>query len=298
MKNDGDKAGAQGDRPHAAGQDDATGNGMERLLAIMALLRDPGRGCPWDLAQDFDSIAPHTLEEAHEVADAIARQAWPELKGELGDLLFQVAFHARMAEEAGLFAFADVVAAITDKMVARHPHVFGSASRDLTPEEQTRQWESLKARERGAARTLDGVALALPALTRAAKLQARAARVGFDWPDAGPVVDKIAEEAAELAGARAAGDEGAVFHELGDLLFTLANLARHLGMDPEAALRAANARFASRFGRIEDWLAERGRSPPQATLDEMEALWSRAKAEERDAANPFASPENGDNVPS
>jgi ATP diphosphatase len=255
--------------------------GMPRLLAIMARLRDPRRGCPWDLEQDFASIAPYTLEEAHEVADAIQRQAWAELRGELGDLLFQTVFHARMAEEAGLFAFPDVVAAIADKMVARHPHVFGSESRDKTAEEQTRDWEALKARERGRARVLDGVALALPALTRAVKLQNRAARVGFDWPSAVQVLDKLTEEAREVVEARDSLDPEAVAEELGDLLFVVATLARHLQVDPEAALRAANAKFTRRFARIEDWLAAEGRSPAASDLAEMDALWNRAKAEDK-----------------
>ncbi len=255
--------------------------GMQRLLAIMARLRDPGRGCPWDLEQDFASIAPYTLEEAHEVADAIQRQAWSELRGELGDLLFQTVFHARMAEEAGLFAFPDVVQAISDKMVARHPHVFGGESRDKSADQQTRDWEALKARERGRARILDGVALALPALTRAVKLQNRAARVGFDWPSAVEVLDKLTEEARELVEARDSLGPEAVAEELGDLLFVVANLARHLRVDPEAALRAANAKFTRRFARIEDWLAEDGRSPAASDLAEMDALWNRAKAEDK-----------------
>jgi ATP diphosphatase len=227
--------------------------------------------------QTFETIAPYTLEEAHEVADAIRRQAWGELKGELGDLLFQVVYHARMAEEAGLFAFADVAQAISDKMVARHPHVFGDGAA-RTAEEQTAAWEAQKAAERGAARTLDGVALALPALTRAVKLQNRAARVGFDWPEVGQVLDKLAEEAREVV---AAPDADAREDEVGDLLFVVANLARHLKVDPEAALRRANAKFARRFGRIEDWLAEAGRTPAQSDLAEMDALWTRAKAEEK-----------------
>ena len=257
--------------------------GMPRLLAIMARLRDPARGCPWDVEQTFASIAPYTLEEAHEVADAIQRQAWGELKGELGDLLFQAVFHARMAEEAGHFAFADVVQAISDKMIARHPHVFGSESRDKSPEQQSRDWEALKARERGPARVLDGVAMALPALTRAVKLQNRAARVGFDWPDAGQVLDKLVEEAREVAEARDHLGPEALAEEMGDLLFVMANLARHLKVDPEAALRGANAKFARRFARIEDWLAEDGRAPAQSDLAEMDALWNRAKAEEKAA---------------
>jgi ATP diphosphatase len=258
---------------------DAADDGMTRLLAIMARLRDPVAGCPWDIEQTFASIAPYTLEEAHEVADAIQRQAWGELKGELGDLLFQVVYHARMAEEAGMFAFADVAAAISDKMVARHPHVFGDGAA-RTAEEQTAAWEAQKADERGPARTLDGVALALPALTRAVKLQNRAARVGFDWPSTAEVLDKLVEEAREVAEAQ--GDPVALQDEVGDLLFVVANLAQHLKVDPEAALRGANAKFARRFARIEDWLAEDGRAPSQSDLAEMDALWNRAKAEERD----------------
>ena len=255
--------------------------GMPRLLAIMARLRDPATGCPWDIEQTFATIAPYTLEEAHEVADAIEREAWDELRGELGDLLFQTVFHARMAEEAGLFGFDDVARAISDKMVARHPHVFGNESRDKSPEQQTLDWEALKARERGPARVLDGVAMALPALTRAVKLQNRAARVGFDWPVVGEVVEKIAEEAAELVEARDSLTQDEVTEEFGDLLFVMANLARHLKVDPESALRAANAKFTRRFGRIEDWLAEGGRSPGDSDLAEMDRLWNRAKAEER-----------------
>lgn len=258
------------------------GAGMARLLEIMARLRAPD-GCPWDIEQTFASIAPYTLEEAHEVADAIDRQAWDELKGELGDLLFQSVFHAQMAQDAGLFTFEDVVAAISDKMVARHPHVFGSESRDKSPEQQTRDWETIKAAERGPARTLDGVAMALPALTRAVKLQRRAARVGFDWPSTAEVIDKIAEEARELVEARDTLTEAEVTEEFGDLLFVMANLARHLKIDPEAALRAANAKFTHRFGRIEDWLAETGRRPESSDLAEMDALWNRAKAEEKAA---------------
>jgi ATP diphosphatase len=250
-----------------------------RLLAIMARLRDPVAGCPWDVKQTFATIAPYTVEEAHEVADAIAREAWGELPGELGDLLLQVVFHARMAEEAGMFGFADVVAAIGDKMIARHPHVFGGAGA-RSAEEQTADWERMKAAERGPARTLDGIALGLPALTRAVKLQRRAARVGFDWPSTGEVMAKLVEEAAELAEAEGQSPDR-VEEEFGDLLFVLANLARHLQVDPEAALRRANAKFARRFARIEDWLAEQGRAPAQSDLAEMDALWNRAKAEEK-----------------
>jgi ATP diphosphatase len=255
--------------------------GMPRLVEIMARLRDPVTGCPWDVEQTFATIAPYTLEEAHEVADAIQRQAWGELKGELGDLLFQSVFHARMAEEAGLFSFDDVVTAISDKMLARHPHVFGSESRDKTPEQQTRDWEALKAAERQGQRTLDGVAMALPALTRAVKLQNRAARVGFDWPTTGEVLDKLVEEAREVVEARDTLGTEALAEEVGDLLFVMANLARHLKVDPEAALRAASAKFTRRFARIEDWLAEAGKTPADSDLAEMDALWNRAKAEEK-----------------
>lgn len=255
--------------------------GVPRLREIMRRLRDPVAGCPWDIAQDFDTIAPYTLEEAHEVADAIARKAWGELREELGDLLFQVVYHAQMAEEAGLFGFDDVVRGISDKMVARHPHVFGDESRDKSAAQQTEDWERIKAAERGAARVLDGVALGLPALTRAVKLQKRAARVGFDWPSTDEVVAKIAEEAAELVEARERLTEAEVAEEFGDLLFVMANLARHLGVDPEAALRGANAKFTRRFGRIEDWLEAAGKRPADSDLAEMDALWNRAKAEEK-----------------
>lgn len=257
--------------------------GLPRLREIMARLRDPQDGCPWDLEQDFATIAPYTIEEAHEVADAIDRQAWGELPGELGDLLFQSVYHAQMASEAGLFDLDDVIRAISDKMVARHPHVFGAESNAKSAAQQTRDWEAQKARERGPARVLDGVALGLPALTRAVKLQKRAARVGFDWPSTDEVVAKIAEEAAELVEARDNLTEAEVTEEFGDLLFVMANLARHLKVDPEAALRAANAKFTRRFQRIEDWLAEAGKSPDQSDLAEMDALWNRAKAEEKAA---------------
>jgi ATP diphosphatase len=273
------------------GQDDgaATGKGLigdpaggvARLLDIMRRLRDPVTGCPWDIEQNFSTIAPYTLEEAHEVADAIERKAWDELRGELGDLLFQVVYHAQMAAEAGFFGFDDVVRAISDKMVARHPHVFGDESRDKSAAQQTEDWERIKAAERGPARVLDGVALGLPALTRAVKLQKRAARVGFDWPSTDEVVAKITEEAAELAEARDRLTEAEVAEEFGDLLFVMANLARHLGVDPEAALRGANAKFTRRFGRIEDWLNEAGKRPTDSDLAEMDALWNRAKAEEK-----------------
>jgi ATP diphosphatase len=257
--------------------------GLPRLRAIMARLRAPD-GCPWDLAQDFASIAPYTIEEAYEVADAIERQDWPDLQAELGDLLFQPVYHAQMASESGLFDLDDVIRTISDKMVARHPHVFGATETVASADHQTANWEAAKAAERGGARVLDGVALGLPALLRAVKLQKRAARVGFDWPSTDEVVAKIAEEAAELVEARDQLTQAEVTEEFGDLLFVMANLARHLDVEPETALRAANAKFTRRFGRIEDWLAEQGRTPDQSDLAEMDSLWNRAKAEEK-AAN-------------
>ena len=256
---------------------------LARLVEIMAQLRDPVTGCPWDVEQSFATIARYTLEEAHEVVDAIEREAWEELRGELGDLLLQVVFHSRMAEEAGLFTLTDVMRGISDKMIARHPHVFGDESRDKSAEQQTRDWEALKARERGPARVLDGVAMTLPALSRAVKLQNRAARVGFDWPGAKDVLDKITEEAAEVVEAREHLTEAELTEEMGDLLFVMANLARHLKVDPEAALRAANQKFTRRFNRIEDWLAEDGRAPAASDLAEMDDLWNRAKREEKAA---------------
>jgi ATP diphosphatase len=254
---------------------------LDRLRAIMAALRDPATGCPWDVEQTFATIAPYTIEEAYEVADAIERQDWAELKGELGDLLFQSVFHARMAEEAGLFDLDDVATAISDKMIARHPHVFGSESNAKSAKQQVADWESVKAAERVArARggVLDDVALGLPALMRAEKLQKRAARVGFDWPDIGHVVDKIAEEARELAEARDTLPQDKIEEEMGDLLFVMANLARHLKVDPETALRRANAKFTRRFAHIEAELARRGKEPKDSDLAEMDALWDEAKA--------------------
>lgn len=256
-------------------------SGIDRLLAIMARLRDPSAGCPWDLEQTFATIAPYTLEEAYEVADAIDRQAWSELKGELGDLLFQAVYHAQMASEAGHFTFADVVETISAKMITRHPHVFGTDSRDKTAAQQTQDWEAQKARERGPGRTLDGIAPSLPALTRALKLQNRAARVGFDWPSTDEVLDKLVEEAREVVEARDTLTHEALTEEIGDLLFVMANLARHLKVDPEQALRAANAKFTRRFARIEDWLADQGKRPADSNLAEMDALWNRAKAEDK-----------------
>ncbi len=255
--------------------------GMPRLVEIMRRLRDPETGCPWDIEQDFATIAPYTIEEAYEVADAIDREAWGELEGELGDLLLQSVYHAQIGSERGLFDMDSVVQAIADKMVARHPHVFGDESRDKSAEQQTRDWEAQKAKERGTAGVLDGVALGLPALMRAVKLQKRAARVGFDWPHAGHVIDKIAEEARELAEARDTLPREKIEEEMGDLLFVMANLARHLGVDPEVALRGANAKFTRRFRAIEAALGDRGTRPADATLEEMDALWDAAKAAER-----------------
>lgn len=262
------------------GQWDRSGAELTRLLDIMARLRDPDQGCPWDIAQDFASIVPYTIEEAYEVADAITRAAWDELPNELGDLLLQVVFHAQMASEAGMFDFADVAGKIADKMIARHPHVFGAESRDKSAAQQTADWEKIKAAERGG-RTLDGVALGLPALTRAVKLQKRAARVGFDWPDMSQVLDKMREEMTELIEARDHLTKTEVTEEFGDLMFVMANLARHMNIDPEAALRATNAKFTRRFGRIEDFLAELGKTPAESDLTEMDTLWTRAKLEEK-----------------
>lgn len=264
--------------------------GMPRLLEIMRRLRDPNSGCPWDIEQNFATIAPYTIEEAYEVADAIERKAWDELKGELGDLLFQSVFHAQMAAEAGLFNFDDVANTMSDKMVARHPHVFGDESRDKTAQQQTQDWEQIKAAERAAraqSGVLEGVAIGLPALLRAHKLQKRAARVGFDWPDITQVLDKLVEEAAELAEAKAQLGADEIEEEMGDLLFVMANLARHLGVEPEAALRRANAKFTRRFAHIEAALAQQGKTPQQSNLAEMDALWNSAKAV--DKANKAAS---------
>ncbi|MBO9479102.1 nucleoside triphosphate pyrophosphohydrolase [Shimia sp. R11_0] len=258
--------------------------GMPRLLEIMRRLRDPESGCPWDIEQDFGTIAPYTIEEAYEVADAIEQEAWGELKGELGDLLFQTVFHAQMAQEKGLFTFDEIADTMSDKMVARHPHVFGDEDREKSAEQQVRDWETVKAAERaGKAQggTLDGVALGLPALLRAVKLQKRAARVGFDWPDVSHVLDKIVEEAGELVEARETLTQAEVEEEFGDMLFVMANLARHLNVEPEAALRAANAKFVRRFEGVEAKLKARGKTPQESDLAEMDALWDAVKAEEK-----------------
>ncbi|MBZ8119614.1 nucleoside triphosphate pyrophosphohydrolase [Roseovarius sp. LXJ103] len=255
--------------------------GLPRLLAIMARLRDPQTGCPWDIEQDFATIAPYTIEEAYEVADAIERADWDDLKGELGDLLLQVVFHGQIAADKGLFDFHAIADGISDKMVARHPHVFGNESRDKSAAQQTLDWETVKAAERAEATqtgTLDGVAMGLPALLRAVKLQKRAARVGFDWPETAQVLDKVAEEMAELLEAT---DPDHIEEEFGDLLFVMANLARHMQVDPEAALRRANGKFTRRFEFIEAALKAEGKTPEDSDLAEMDALWDAAKAAER-----------------
>ena len=260
--------------------------GIERLLEIMRALRDPEAGCPWDIEQTFATIAPYTIEEAYEVADAIEREAWDELKGELGDLLFQSVFHAQMADEAGHFNFQDVVRVMSDKMVSRHPHVFGDQSNQKSADQQIADWEAIKAEERAAKAetgTLDGVAPGLPALLRAYKLQKRAARVGFDWPTTTEVLAKITEEAAELVEARETLTQDQVEEEFGDLMFVMANLGRHLGVEPEAALRRTNAKFIRRFEGVEAKLAARGKTPAQSDLSEMDALWDAVKAEEKAA---------------
>ena len=264
---------------------------IQSLLDVMAALRTPVTGCPWDLEQDFASIAPYTLEEAHEVADAIARGDLDDLRDELGDLLLQVVYHARMADEIGEFDFGDVVEAVTAKMIRRHPHVFGyQAAR--TAGMAKGMWEKIKAEEkadrrrRRAARglpddsakgQLDGVPPSLPSLSRALKLQQKAAKVGFDWGTAGPVLDKIEEEIGELRAAIAGGNQAEAADEFGDILFAMVNLGRHLKVEPEAALRATNEKFRRRFAHIEARLAEQDRTPDEASLDEMEALWQEAK---------------------
>jgi ATP diphosphatase len=280
---------------------------LARLLDIMAALRTPGTGCPWDLEQNFATIAPYTIEEAYEVADAIARGDLDDLREELGDLLLQVVFHARMAQEQGAFEFADVVQTLTEKLIRRHPHVFGDA-RGLTTEAVAGLWERIKTQERaqktqsrkangpganapetgpesglksapksGPDSALAGVPVALPALTRALKLQAKASKVGFDWNDPLAVLAKIREEADEIEAELAAGNGAAAGAEVGDLLFAVVNMARHLDADPEAVLRATNRKFERRFAAIEHALAGRGKTPPEATLEEMDDLWNEAK---------------------
>jgi nucleoside triphosphate diphosphatase len=267
---------------------------ITRLIEIMAALRTPGTGCPWDLEQDFSTIAPYTIEEAYEVADAIARGDFDDLRDELGDLLLQVVFHARMAQEARRFDFGDVVQAITEKLVRRHPHVFGEAGR-LSTDAVNALWDDIKAQEKaeraarrgGAERNagvLAGVPVALPALTRALKLQDKAGKVGFDWNDPLAVLAKIREETDEISAALASGERGAATAEVGDLMFAVVNLARHLGADPEATLRGTNQKFERRFRSIEQALAGAGKTPAQSTLAEMDELWNAAKAAEKKAA--------------
>lgn len=269
---------------------------IARLIEIMAALRTPKTGCPWDLEQNFRTIAPYTIEEAYEVADAITRGDLDDLRDELGDLLLQVVFHARMAQEQGAFDFGDVVLAINEKLVRRHPHVFGD-TRDVTPDQVKGLWSKIKAEEKAerAARhrnagtplpdgTLADVRAGLPTLERALKLQAKAGTVGFDWNDPKAVLDKIAEEAAEIASAIDGGDQDEAAEEIGDLMFAVVNLARHLKVNPETALRAANAKFERRFASIEKALAAKGKAPNEATLAEMDALWNDAKAAEKLAA--------------
>ena len=261
--------------------------GMARLLEVMRVLRDPEEGCSWDIEQDFASIAPYTIEEAYEVADAIERQDWSELKNELGDLLLQTVYHTQIASEAALFTFDDVANAISDKMVARHPHVFGAESQDKSAEQQTADWESIKATERATKSkqgVLEDVALALPALMRAAKLQKRAARVGFDWPNISQVLDKIQEETQELVEAKKTLTQTEVVEEYGDLMFVMVNLGRHLKVDAEEALRGANIKFTRRFQYIENELARQGLSPEKSNLNDMDRLWNDAKKVERNGA--------------
>ena len=258
-----------------------------RLQAVMEQLRDPVTGCPWDTQQTFATIAPYTVEEAYEVADAIERGDMADLKDELGDLLLQVVFHSRMAQEAGEFDFAAVATAISDKMVRRHPYVFAGAARSDHSDPET-GWEAIKAQERAAKGrpvethgVLDDVPPSLPALIRAVKLTKRAARVGFDWPSANEVLAKLREEVAELEVEIEAGDRDKAREELGDILFVIANLARKLEVEPEAALRGANAKFARRFAHIEARLSEQGRTPEESSLEEMDGLWNEAKRRER-----------------
>ena len=259
---------------------------ITRLLEIMAALRTPGTGCPWDLEQTFETIAPYTIEEAYEIADAIARGDLDDLREELGDLLLQVVFHARMAQEQGAFDFGDVVETITSKLLRRHPHVFGEA-RGLSPREVEALWDRIKREEKASKPAtekngaLAGVPVTLPALTRALKLQQKAGKVGFDWNDPMAVLAKIREEADEIETAIRSGERREAAAETGDLLFAVVNLARHLDADPEAVLRATNQKFERRFASIERALAARGKTPGESTLEEMDALWNEAKAAEK-----------------
>ncbi len=274
---------------------------ISRLLEIMAALRNPDTGCPWDQEQDFASITPYTLEEAYEVVDAIERGDFADLKDELGDLLLQVVFHAQMAAEKGLFAFPDVVEAITKKLIRRHPHVFGEAQ-NLSPAEVKALWDEIKQEEKAERRLsrerlglstedhqkgfLGGIPPALPALTRAQKLTTKAAKVGFDWPETTQVIDKIHEELEEVKDASSSGDRDKIEDEIGDLLFSVTNLARHYGIDPEAALRRTNSKFERRFRSVESALQRQDKSLNDASLDEMERLWVEAKVAERKPGSP------------
>ncbi|MBL4692419.1 MAG: nucleoside triphosphate pyrophosphohydrolase [Magnetovibrio sp.] len=267
--------------------DSPLSSGLSGLLELMAKLRSPEGGCPWDIEQTFASIAPHTIEEAYEVADAIDQGEMTAIKDELGDLLFQVVFYAQMAKEQGDFDFFDIVEGITEKMVRRHPHIFADQTGINSADDQIANWESLKEQERKAKADTSGpqgaltdVSHGLPALMRAVKLQKRAARVGFDWPDTQPVFDKFQEEMAELEAEIKSGDEKAMEHEMGDVLLTCVNLSRKLGIDPETALRHANSRFESRFSHIETSLWEQSRTVKGTPLDELEMLWTDAKAKE------------------
>jgi nucleoside triphosphate diphosphatase len=261
---------------------------LAELVQLMAALRTPVSGCPWDLEQNFSTIAPYTIEEAHEVAEAITRGDMEDLCDELGDLLLQVVFHARMAEEAGAFAMPDVIRAISTKLIRRHPHVFTEA-RNLAPDAVKQLWGEIKRAEKAEkatrrglvatapARTLDGVPAGLPATQRAVRIQQKAAMVGFDWNEPAPVLDKIAEELGECAAALRSGDNAALEGEIGDLIFAAINLARHAGIDPDMALARTNQKFVSRFGMVEDALAKAGSTPKEASLEEMERLWVAAK---------------------
>ena len=254
--------------------------GMPRLLEIMRALRDPDGGCPWDIEQNFKTIAPYTVEEAYEVADAIERENWDDLKNELGDLLLQTVYHTQMAEEEDLFSFSDVVNQISEKMIQRHPHVFGNENRNKTASQQVKDWESIKADERlkkNQAGILDDVALNLPALVRSLKLQKRAARVGFDWPKISQVLDKIDEETKELIEAKKTEPQERISEEFGDLLFSIVNLGRHLKVDPEEALKQTNRKFITRFNFVESSIRSQGKKIEDTSLEEMEALWQQAK---------------------
>ena len=254
--------------------------GMPRLLEIMRALRDPESGCPWDIEQNFKTIAPYTVEEAYEVADAIERENWDDLKNELGDLLLQTVYHTQMAEEEDLFSFSDVVNQISEKMIQRHPHVFGNENRNKTASQQVNDWESIKAEERAKKNQtgiLDDVALNLPALVRSLKLQKRAARVGFDWPNILQVLEKIEEETKELVEAKELESQEKINEEFGDLVFSIVNLGRHLGVDSEEALKQTNRKFTNRFKFVEDSILSQGGEIENTTLEEMETLWQQAK---------------------